>query len=65
MLKIYIIAQKLLQTDLYTVEAETEQQALEIYDNIKGTLMSNGSTNGWACSEHDEVVVIKPIEETK
>ncbi len=56
------IAQKLVQTDWYIVEAESPEQALEIYIDTMGEISSIGSTAGWTYDENQEIA-IAPIKE--
>jgi hypothetical protein len=56
--KTYTIFQKLLQTDYYTVEANSAEEALKFYKENIGEVMSNGSTGGWAFSDSISVVAV-------
>lgn len=56
----YQIAQKLLQTDWYEIEANSPEEALKIYEESIGTLNSSGFTSGWIGNDNEEIVVLDP-----
>lgn len=58
------IAQKLLQTDWYEVDADNPEDALRLYDAIKGNLVSYGSTPGWSFPGNEETVAVWDERET-
>lgn len=55
-MKHFRIAQKTLQTDWYEIMAENQEEALQIYNETSGLLMSSGSTSGWIGDDSNEVV---------
>lgn len=58
--KKFVIAQKLVQTDYYTVEAETKEEALRLYESSTGDVRSDGSSGGWKYGGRRSVVVTEP-----
>ena len=62
-MKTYIIHQKLIQTDCYSIEAESAEEALKKYMDCPGVCESNGSVGGWPFGDKTQVVAVNSEDE--